>query len=244
MNAYELYISHNIEINGTKLDISRIASWTIWAQPKNGNWSSKDTIEDMSVFNDDLDPNLFKSKYIFVGLNPANHRTAEDDNSNASSNVNPIAWSGFHSGCKKKSQDYKLRKVFYHEGDNNEGYKSFQGSLIIDLNYKCVETVSRKVLGMTSDFEWEKRVEDLLAIWKELGGNAVIVPMGQVAYDKICLYRKKHQNDVGFPKDLKIRGIRHFSAPGYIKFKNAVRQLSEDALGEIEPCMYKGYADK
>ena len=242
MDAFELFKRRIIEINGKEVDISEIASWAIWTSPKYGNWSSKDSIEDMRVFDNASEIRFLKSKFIFVGLNPANHRAGEEDNVGETlSEQKAVAWSNFHSGNKRKSQDYKLRKAFYRGGINHEGYEDFKGALIIDLLPNVVNTNSSEVMEETSELDWERSISDLIAIRCVLGGDATVVPMGQYAYNKLCEYREKHINDIDYPKNLTIRGIRHFSASGYSKFELAVSQLSKDPLTDPDPYMYKGY---
>ncbi len=75
------------------------SSWAIWADAEENR--PKSNIGDMSVFND---PNLLEKlndKFIFVGLNAAEHSDKD------SSLYRP--WKAFHSTDDQKQQDFKLR---------------------------------------------------------------------------------------------------------------------------------------
>lgn len=241
MGACELYENHNLDINGNKEDISKIASWAIWAPPANDNLSSKDSIGDMSVFKE-LDRNLLNSNFIFVGLNPSYNgkdrsknpcsncsRREDCDEKRRIENKDFPSWHNFHSGCTKRSQDYKLRRVFY---EKNFG-KRFKGSLIIDLLPNKEDQNAEVVLKTTAPKEIRDGLIKLSVIWERLG-KPVIVPMGRASFDQFT------KNKDLIPEGMIIRGIRHFSARGYSTFETAVKQLSEDECKYPDQIMYTG----
>ncbi len=246
MEAYDLYKKTNLNIDGNEEDISKIASWAIWAPPENENWSSKDSIGDMSVFDESNESDirtLLNTNFIFVGLNPSYN--GKDRSINPCSNCTRSndcnekrmienrkfpSWHNFHSGCMKRSQDYKLRRVFY----KNSLGERFKGSLIIDLLPNKEDQNAEDALKATTTEDIRAGLRRLTVIWKELGRKSVIVPMGRASFEQF----KKHKDLI--PKGMIIRGIRHFSARGYSTFETAITQLSEDDFKYPELIMYTG----
>lgn len=230
------------------------SSWAVWSKPYYGKWRSKDSIEDLNVVwekkccsIEEVAKKLFESKntkFIFVGLNPSNHPSAcnhEEDECNScrfkkSCKVKDKIhkeWSSFHSGCLKKSQDYKIRYVLH------EKYPELWGSFLIDI-LEVVDSNGNLVNKKTTENDWNKGIDDLLRAREMLGGHAVLVPMGQYAFDKLCDYRVRSDYKDRFD-GIVIRGIRHFSAPGIDKFKNAVGDLCKDSMEDQNPRFFKGY---
>ena len=243
MEAYNLYENPYLSFDGKKEDISKIASWAIWATPAKDNLSTKDSIGDLSVFDESSIKSLLKSNFIFVGLNPSYkgknrtknpccncNRSGDCDEQKLLKNMEFPSWHNFHSGCTKRSQDYKLRKIFY-EYDFGE---KFKGSLIIDLLPKKGDQNAEDVLKSTSPEEIKDGLKKLSVIWERLGRNSVIVPMGRASFDQFIKYKDL------IPEGMIIRGIRHFSARGYSKFEKAVRQLSEDDCKCTDLIIYTG----
>ena len=79
------------------------ASWAIWSEPQSGNWSSKEDVGDLSVFDDtqilkELNPNI-----VFLSI----CRSREYEVT-----INPPAWLNFHDG-RSIGQDYKLRYALH-----------------------------------------------------------------------------------------------------------------------------------
>lgn len=244
MDAYDLYKNPNLIIDGNEVYISKIASWAIWAPPANGNWSSKDSIGDMSVFNESaISRSDLKSGFIFVGLNPSHMgkdrtkkpcsnctRREDCDEKNWIEKKDFPFWHNFHSGCTKRSQDYKLRKVFYEKTFGNK----FIGSLIIDLLPNKENQNAKIVLKATNPDEIRDGLRKLRVIWEMLGGKSVIVPMGRASFEQFIKYKDL------IPEGMIIRGIRHFSASGYNTFEKVVEKLSEDECKDTKPIVYTG----
>lgn len=100
------------------------ASWAIWS--KVGK-TPKSNIGDLSVFDDPKLLNKLNTKFVFVGLNVADHN----------SDAEIQEWSNFHSDDLKKGQDFKMRYAF-------EGTPCW-GAYITDIIKDFKETDSSKV---------------------------------------------------------------------------------------------------
>ena len=162
-----------------------VSSWAIWKRPGD---TPKSFTDDMSVFDS---PDLLKTintGYVFVGLNASNTHGERKDGICRS-------WLNFHSGYSRQN-DYKLRFALMDT--------PYWGSYITDVIKKYPEVDSSKVSTYLKknpavvaenikDFEEEIRL---------LGGNPVIVAMGDKAY-KILRENLAHK--------YKILLIKHYS---------------------------------
>lgn len=180
------------------------ASWTVWEEPANENWKSKDSISEMTPFKDPVElSGILNDNYIFVGFNPAQHDTdhiASD-------------WENFHSGDARRSQDYKLR---YALRDT-----PFWGSFITDIYPEIIDTdlssAKRKINKKATD----KSISNILSARKILGDKAVIVAVGRAAYDVL---KDK------LPDNIVLKKILHYSSYVNIdKYRETVlKQLGEN----------------
>ena len=134
------------------------SSWAIWSAPKNGNWKSKDSIGDLSVFSNANICAQQNDEYIFVGLNP-------------SRKISSAPWSNFHSN-DRYAQDYKLR---YALKDTK-----YWGSFMIDLYPDIVDVNSADAMGKATSAA--TNISDLIQIWNILGEKATVVAMGNEAW--------------------------------------------------------------
>lgn len=75
------------------------ASWAVWCEPQSGNWSSKDSVGDLSIFRDTGILKVLKPHIVLLSI----CRSREYEIS-----TNPPSWLNFHDG-RSIGQDYKLR---------------------------------------------------------------------------------------------------------------------------------------
>lgn len=163
------------------------SSWTVWSAPSNGNWKSKDSISDMTVFsNRNKLINILNCNYIFVGLNPAAH-----DNASYSC----VAWGNFHSSDTRRSQDYKLRNALRET--------KYWGSFITDAYAEIVDTDSNSAMSKVTNEKTCESIEKILRIREILGGTATIIAIGNKAFSVL----KKR-----LPKDIELKKITHYSS--------------------------------
>lgn len=163
------------------------SSWTIWDVPGNGNWKSKDGIGDLKSFVNEeelikeLNPN-----FIFVGLNPAAHDSA----------AHPVKhWENFHSGDKKRSQDYKLRYALLGS--------EYWGSFITDIFTGIVDTNSSRTMKKATPSATIESINNILKIRELLGGTATVVAIGVKSYS---ILKSK------LPQGIKLKKITHYAA--------------------------------
>ena len=174
-----------------KTEFGNTSSWTVWACPANGKWETKDSVSDMSPFQDEAALiNNLNGDYIFVGLNPSNHDHLQPQG----------VWENFHSSDTRKSQDYKLR---YALRDTK-----YSGCFMTDLYTKVKEKDSTKAVKSVTYSDTQESVETLLRIRDLLGGSATIVAMGGKVYNIL----KK-----ALPKEISVKRITHYAA--YINIK-------------------------
>ncbi len=170
------------------------SSWAIWSDPDFGKcrkgknpWRTKDSIDDLSVFEVD-NPNNKLDKitggYILVALNPAEQicTTCTIINKNACQYNKAVIdnskqkWNAFHSPCKKKSQDYKLRYAVHGS--------ALEGSFITDLFDDIVATskadfkakLNAKIAENPSYVK--DKVQRVISIRNLINPNAQIVAIG------------------------------------------------------------------
>lgn len=120
------------------------SSWAVWADAEDGK--PKSNIGDMSIFNDPNLLNKLNDRYIFVGLNAAEHEYEKE------SECQP--WNAFHSSDNKRQQDYKLRYALM--GTN------YWGSYMTDILKEYKKTNSRDVekyiKGLDNVFQDDKYI--------------------------------------------------------------------------------------
>ena len=163
------------------------SSWAIWAAPKKGDWTKKDSVSDMNIFLDEKKLiHALNDDYIFVGLNPAVHDHVPHIQ---------MAWENFHSSDNKRSQDYKLRYALHDT--------PYWGSFMTDVFTKIVDTDSTSAMKKVTDRATADSINSLLHIKERLGGKAVIVAMGTKAYKVL----KRH-----LPVDIELMKIYHYAA--------------------------------
>ena len=196
----------------------------------------------MSVF-ENLDINQLNSKYIFVGLNPNPHGLSKAgckickcysncsrklDKCNkgcefcsclqkcpVNQDVEDGDWKDFHSECKRKTQDHKLRKAF-----NDINNREYWGSFMIDL-YQYNEPNSSKVQKMASEEDLVSAIDILSDVWHKLGCHSTIIAMGIITSDNL-----KRRIDTIENKGINrkyLKQVRHFSAPGMTSFINSLK---------------------
>ena len=142
------------------------SSWAIWSDPENKNFKTKSNIDDLACFKDEVALiKKIKTKYIFVGYNPAIHKK----------NKTQAAWSSFHSGDKKRSQDYKLRYAL----KCSEYWGSFITDLYPEIKSRNIELANIKI----SENDTRKAIKRLINIRDLLGGKATIVAIGYKTYE-------------------------------------------------------------
>ena len=181
------------------------SSWTAWSAPANGNWKSKDSVSDMSLFTDaDKITTVLNGNYIFAGLNPSVHDIAA---------YQVVAWDNFHSSDTKRSQDYKLRYAL-------RGTK-YWGSFITDVYSGIAEVNSNAAMRKVTESKTNESVEKILCIREILGGTATIVAIGNKAFSVL----KKN-----LPSDIELKKITHYSSYVNIeKYRDMVlQQLGEE----------------
>ena len=185
-----------------KTEFGYNSSWAIWAVPKSGNWKSKDSVADMTPFQDEKE--LIQSlngNYIFVGLNPAVHNHVPHS---------LMVWENFHSSDAKRSQDYKLRYAL-------QGTQ-YWGSFITDIYTGIADTDSASAMKKVTGKATADSIGNLLRIREILGGKAVIVAMGTKAH---AILKKN------LPTGIELKVITHYSA--YVNIddyrKNVLQQL-------------------
>ena len=161
------------------------SSWTIWAEPVNGNWKTKDAVSDMTPFKeeDELIGSL-NGDYIFVALNPAVHNLLHPQS----------VWENFHSNDSRRSQDYKLRYALYGT--------DYWGSFITDLYVDIHDTNSGSAMGMVTNARTRAAIDDLCYIRELLGGHATIIALGGKTYTVL----KKN-----LPEGVLLKKIMHYS---------------------------------
>ena len=163
------------------------SSWTIWVNPDDEKWNTKSNIGDTSCFADtEKVVNIINPEYIFVGLNPAKHNSEEGG---------PVEWGAFHSGDKKRSQDYKLR---YALKDTK-----YWGSFITDIYTEIVETNSNAATKKATTQMTKQSLDNLYEIREMLGGTATIVAIGNKAHRIL----KKN-----LPAEIELKKIRHYAS--------------------------------
>lgn len=182
------------------------ASWTVWSEPANGNWKSKDSISDMTLFSDKKNLiNILNQDYIFVGLNPAVH---------ADGSYKRCKWDHFHSSDTKRSQDYKLRYAL-------RGTK-YWGSLITDIYPEIRDTDSDNAMRKVTNDSTYQSVERILRIREMLGGIATVVAIGNKSFSVLSK---------SLPNDVELKKITHYSS--YVNIDEyrqmVLQQLNEDS---------------
>lgn len=137
--------------------------------------------------------------YIFVGLNPAAH-------DQAAQSIQP--WGNFHSGDKKRSQDYKLRYALCGT--------EYWGAFITDVYPEIIDTDSNSTMKKVTLKGTEDSVKTILDIWQLLGERATIVAIGNKAYSVLRKW---------LPTDIVLKKIRHYSSRMNIdQYKETVLQ--------------------
>lgn len=175
------------------------SSWAVWATLPDEEMKGKTAVEDLTPFEDeDALLGVLNGDYIFVGLNPAVH-----DNDWASERTpgNPVYWTNFHSGDKRRAQDYKLRYAFFDT--------PYWGSFMTDIYTAIADTDAASALKRTTPEMTEQSVRTILRIREILGGSATIVAMGNRAHRILADYCGKHPE-----LDIPLKRIRHASAFG------------------------------
>lgn len=163
------------------------SSWAIWAPPSNGDWSTKDSVGDLTPLHDirRLQEQV-NDEYIFVGLNPAEH-----NHSDAAKQV----WGNFHSDDLRRAQDYKLR---YALRDT-----PYWGSFMTDVYSGIVDTNANSAVKKATSTDTEQSIKDILRIRDLLGGKSTVVAMGSKAY---AILKKT------LPSDVCLKRITHYSS--------------------------------
>ena len=177
--------------NQLKKEYGKESSWAIWSDPDGGNWNGKSNVESMSWASDEkkLVQHL-NSNYIFVAYNPARRDASED----------AVIWKNFHSGDnaqdRRRAQDYKLRKALFDT--------DYWGSFITDLYSGIIETNSDKARQRITSEDKVNAIEKIKSIRNVLGGNAVIVAIGNKAFRD--MYKPLHE--AGIP----LKKIKHYAS--------------------------------
>lgn len=185
-----------------KEEYGEVSSWTIWNEPEEGK--PKSNIDDLTVFDDKGVLKKLNSKYVFVGLNAANHDSSA-----------VRTWGGFHSEDIKKQQDFKLR---YALKDTD-----YWGSYITDVLKGLPETNSSKVMKYIKKHP-EKVKENIERLCDELTilQPECLIALGNNSFkiinDNLCELKTR------FP-DLVIKKIMHYSC--WISKENYKRKVEE-----------------
>ena len=180
------------------------ASWAVWSEPQSGNWSSKEDVGDLSVFNDkqilkELNPNI-----VFLSI----CRSREYEVT-----INPPAWLNFHDG-RRIGQDYKLRYALHGT--------PFWGSYITNL--VVTEICEHGSRSTFNDACYQSLVNEL----RELPAREplVIVALGTSVYQFLTKQRifSRIQQDLSGCRIFKMTHYSSFINPG--KYAEEAKQLA------------------
>ena len=156
---------------------------------KLGFISQNDQFDNHKVASEDTSNYKIVEKDDFA-YNPARRDASED----------AVIWKNFHSGDnaqdRRRAQDYKLRKALRDT--------VYWGSFITDLYSGIIETNSDKARQRITSEDKVNAIEKIKSIRNVLGGNAVIVAIGNKAFRD--MYKPLHETGIPLKK------IKHYAS--------------------------------
>ena len=160
-------------------------SWAVWShQTEKGK--PKSNMGDMEWARDEksLLPKL-NPKFVLVGLNKSKRKKNKRQNDNDENDNAKTLWKNFHSG-NSRGHSYKLRYAL-------KGTK-FWGAYMTDLFKEVEETDSKKVVSRFKKDKaaLEKQMKDFEREISHLGGNPVLVALGNATHDFLMPLKDKY----------------------------------------------------
>lgn len=183
------------------------SSWALWKLPINA--TSKDQIDDLSIFDDENICEELNDKYVFVGLNASEQQTTN------------AKWRCFHSDDIKKQNDYKLRYAL----KDTKYWGSYITDIIKGLRLTKSETVEKYIKNNPEYLQ--KNVNMFLDEINHISEKPILVAMGDAVY--------KLLKSIPELKKYKILKIMHYAYryDGYSHNPIKYRKKVEEQLKEI-----------
>ncbi|MCA9767046.1 MAG: hypothetical protein KC455_11590 [Carnobacterium sp.] len=207
-------------------EYGKVASWSLWAEV--GETPTSNT-GDMSLFLDREILKKLRNDLVFVALNASVHEDRKDSYTGS--------WANFHSDDNKAQRDFKLRYALVNT--------PFEGQYITDVIKNHPDKNSAAVIKYVEEHP-ETATENIKVLKKELtilGGNPVIIALGQDAYNILknnldendTLLLMTHYSDYRNKESLRVEAIdlllNEKSLKGLIKDK--VEDLKADRDKQI-----------